>query len=104
MTSLATAMFLLPLLQLAQVCVEAVEALVPEDPVALHPFRGLAQPVGLQPGRTPLRVAAAGDETGLLEDLEMLRDGRQRHVEWLCELCHGRLPGRQPGEGRPPGR
>src|SRR5204863_8191011 len=66
---LLPAMFLLLVLQLAQVFVQSVEALLPEFPVFLHPLGDLFEPGRLEPAGTPLRVAAALDEAGALEHL-----------------------------------
>src|SRR5438128_5918396 len=102
-TLLAAAMCLL-LLQLAQVCVEAIEALLPEDPVPLHPLRRIPQAVGLEPGGAPLGVTPARDQPGLLEHLEVLRYGWEGHVKGSRQLGDGGLARGEPGEDRAPGR
>src|SRR3954463_6445336 len=68
-------------LQIAQVVVEAVEALLPEAAVLLDPARDLAQRRGFEAARAPLRFAPAGDEPHLLEHLEMPRDRREADRE-----------------------
>ena len=54
-----------------QVDVEPVEAGVPEGAVALHPLGGLPQRPGLEAARAPLGVAAARDQPGALEHLQV---------------------------------
>src|SRR5438477_13168686 len=85
-------------------CVETVETLLPKNAVALHPLRGLAQTVRLEPGRSQLGVASARDQPGILEHLEVLRERRKRHVEWLRELRDRRFPRRETGKDRAPRR
>src|SRR5262249_39756660 len=87
----ATMMFLLLFLQLMQVFVESIETFLPELSVVLHPVGDLAQRAGVELAGTPLRVAAARDEPGPLEDLEVLGDRGEAHVKRLRELRHRRL-------------
>src|SRR5262245_56888350 len=68
---------LLLLLHPAQVLIEPVEALLPEPAVVLHPAGDLLQRPGDEPARSPLGVAAAGDQAGRLQHLEVLGDRRQ---------------------------
>ena len=68
--------------------------------VALDPDVGRFERLRLDAARAPLRVAAAGDQAGALEHLQVLRDGRLAHVERLGELVHGRLAEGQPREDR----
>src|SRR5262245_20017977 len=76
------ATFLLPfLLQRLEVAVKPVEALLPVPAVALEPVVDLTQRSRLEAARTPLGLAAARDEAGALQDLEVLGDRRQGHVE-----------------------
>src|SRR5438874_6883831 len=82
----ATAMFLLLLFflfELAQVLVQAVEARFPEFAVVPDPVGDLLERRRLEVAGSPLRVAAAGDQSGALEHLQMLGDGRETHVEGL---------------------
>src|SRR5262245_25694439 len=65
---------LLLFLQLAQVVFESVETLFPEAAVLIEPVVHVLEARGLQAAGAPLRVAAAGDEPGALEHLEMLGD------------------------------
>jgi hypothetical protein len=48
-------------------------------------------------------VARLLDESGVLEHLQVLGNGREAQVERLGELAHRRLAVRQPFEDRPPG-
>src|SRR5215831_599402 len=84
-------------LELAQVHVESIEALLPEAAVFGGPLRDLSQRGRVQLARAPLRLPGAGDETGALEDPEMLRDGRAADRERSRELRDG---GGSPGEPR----
>src|SRR5205807_7719931 len=90
-----------PLLDGAQVIVEPVEAALEELPVALQPAGGVLERTPAQPGRPPLGGPPAGDEPGVLEHLQVLRNGLHRHGERLRELVDGRLPVDEPLEDRP---
>src|SRR3954447_1931579 len=103
-TAMLFLLFLLFLFQLAQVFVQAVETLFPEFSVVLDPVGDLFERRRLEVAGAPLRVAAAGDEAGALEHLQMLGDGGKTHVERLGELRHRRLAGRETGQDGPPGR
>src|SRR5947207_14704573 len=81
----AMACFLL-FLQLLQVFVESIETVFPEAAVVLHPIGDFPQRTGVELAGTPLRIAAAGDESRPLEDLEVLGDRGEAHVERLREL------------------
>src|SRR3981189_3565978 len=89
-------------LQLAEICIEALEALLPVAPIAPGPFRHLLQRSGPQPAGPGLRLAAANDESGTLQHLQVLGDRRLPHVEGLRELHPSRLPGGKPREDRAP--
>src|SRR3954470_16975609 len=84
--------------------VEAVEARVPELAIALDPVVHLPPPARLDPARPPLRLAAARDETGALQHLEMLGDSGKAHGEWLGELRHRRFARHEPRENGAPRR
>src|SRR5438105_3143242 len=60
-------------LDFLQVLVQPVEALFPEPAVVLDPLGGVLQRRRLQPARPPLRFAAARDQPGALQHLQMLR-------------------------------
>src|SRR3954454_8279149 len=95
---------LLCCLQLAQVGVEAIEAAFPQRAVPLGPGGDFLEQRGLDPARTPLRVASARDEAGALEHAQVLRHGRQAHVEGVREIRHRLLARREPREDRAPRR
>src|SRR5438874_2616220 len=61
--SFATMSCFLLFLQLLQVFIESIETLFPEAAVVLHPIGHLTQRTGVELAGTPLRVAAARDET-----------------------------------------
>src|ERR1700756_3191525 len=94
---------LLLFFQVAQVFVQTVEALLPETAVVIEPVGDLLEPRPFETAGTPLRVAAAGDEAGALEHLEVLRDGGEAHRERLGELGnrgYARREARQDGPAR----
>src|SRR5258706_6355727 len=75
-SSLFAAMRFPLLLDLAQIVVEAIEAGVPELAVQPEPVdRALERP-GFQAARPPLRGAAARDQAGALQHLQVLGDRR----------------------------
>src|SRR6266508_924462 len=108
---LASTLLLLRL-QLVQIIVQAIEALVPKAAITFEPVVNVLQRVGLDPAGPPLRLAAACDEAGALQHLEMLGDGGKAHLKRLCELGHRGFAQREPrqdgaarriGEGRESG-
>ncbi len=90
-------------LQLAQIVVQAIQALLPEAAIMLEPPSGILERARFEPARAPLRLAPARDQTGALEYLEMLGDGRKAHLERLGQLRHRRLARGEAGENRAPG-
>ncbi len=87
-------------LELDEQVIEPVEAAVPELSVGLQPLVRVSQRLGDDATRTTLRVTAAGDETRLLEHLEVLGDRRLAHGKRRGELGHRRLAPFQPGKDR----
>src|SRR5207237_8333029 len=71
---------LLPL-QLLQIVVQPVVALLPEPAVLLRPLGGLLQWRRPEPGGPLLTVPAAGDQPRPLQDFEVLGDGGLAHPE-----------------------
>src|SRR6476646_10657851 len=59
-----------------QVLVEPIKSFVPETSIALHPFIHLADGPNRKPARSPLSLAAARDESRLLQDVQMLCECR----------------------------
>src|SRR5262245_48518164 len=68
--------------------VEPVEPVTRDIPVALDPVRSDAKGCDLQAARPPLRVAAAGDQPGPLEHLEMYGDRLEADGERVSQLVH----------------
>src|SRR4029079_2838600 len=68
---------------LLEVLIDYVEHPAPEGALAIHPVGRLAQHVGLE--REPMRAAVddPGDDPGLLEHLQVLRDRGLRDPEAL---------------------
>src|SRR5262245_29935644 len=65
-----------------------VEALLPEAPIDRQPVIDRLEAVWLELARPPLCFAAARNETGALEHLEMARDRRQADLEGFGQLVH----------------
>src|SRR5215218_10170112 len=63
---------LLLLLKFLEVFVQAVETLVPEPAVMLHPLGHALERLPAQPARPPLRLPPALDQPGPLQHLQML--------------------------------
>src|SRR5579863_5430448 len=84
-------MFLLPVLQFAQIIVEAIEPLFPVSTIVFEPIDSILQWRRLQPAGAPLRVTSTCDEPATLQDLEVPGDGGQRYVERLGEIVDGCL-------------
>src|SRR5688500_1856355 len=76
-------------LELSQVQVETIEALLPEAAVLGGPVRDLAQRGRVELARAPLSLPAAGDEARVFENAQMFRAGWTAHREGRCELRHG---------------
>jgi hypothetical protein len=89
-------------LQLVEQGVEALEPALPEPAVVFEPFGGFRERPCLEPPRPSLRVAAAGDQAGAFQHLEVLRDGGLAHREGLGQLRHRRIAGGKPREDGPP--
>src|SRR5688572_10687811 len=88
-------------LNLLQIGVQPIESLFPEFAILLHPVGDRLERFWLQAARTPLRLAAASDEAGALEHLEVLGDRRKAHLEGRSPLCDRRLAAGEPGQDRP---
>src|SRR6185295_7880532 len=97
-------LLLLLRLQLAQIIFEAIEALFPKAAVAFEPVVDALERLGLDAAGAPLRLAAARDQPGALQHLEVLGDRRKAHVEGFGQLGDRRLAQRQPSQDRPAGR
>jgi hypothetical protein len=104
----AVIVFLLALLsiivKLTEIRVQAFEALLPMPPVLADPVGDVPEWCRAEPAWPPLRLTPLFDESGALEDLEVLRDRREAEVEWSSELGHRCLPLCEPGQDRPTSR
>src|SRR3989304_3795394 len=89
------------LLQFAQVIVQAFETLLPVAAIVFDPLVGLFQRARLQAAGTPLRLAAAGDEPGALQYLEVLGDSGEGHLEGRGELGNGGFTAGKAGQDGP---
>src|SRR3954471_314392 len=87
-----------------QVFIEAVEALLPIVPVVIEPVGRLLEWARLQPARPPLRLAAADNQSGAFQHLEMFGNPRSGHLERLGEFIHRSFPERKPRQDRTPCR
>ena len=92
---------LLLVLELLEQGVEPFVIPFPDPTVALDPIGRLGQRPRLQAPRPALRLAAAGNQPGALQDLEVLRDGGLAHVERLRQLGDGRLAAREARQDTP---
>src|SRR3954452_5341527 len=96
--------FLLLSLQLAQVILQAIEALFPEAAVVFEPVGGIFQRTGFEPAGPPLRLAPPLNKTRVLEHLEMLGDRRKAHGERFGQLDDGSLARNEASQDRAPRR
>src|SRR5262252_6764860 len=90
-------------LQLAQVVVEPIKALLPEAMVIHEPIGRGFQRGSLEPAWPPLRGAPPRDQAGPLQHLEVLGDSGKAHVERLGKLRHRRFTQGEPCQDGPPG-
>src|SRR2546426_2328310 len=90
-------------LQLAQIALQAIEALLPETAIVLQPVGGLLERSRLEPAGPPLRLATARDQTGALQYLEVLGDGGKAHLEGLGQVRDRRLAPGETSQDRAPG-
>src|SRR5712692_820469 len=99
---LTTSMLLLLVFQLAQIVIQPIKALRPEPSVVFRPLGDVLKRVRLEATRPPLRLAAARNEAGAFEHLEMLGDGGHAHLEWLGQLGDRGLAGSETSQDRAP--
>ena len=83
---------------------EAIELFGPETAIAFEPVRRVAERRGVDPAAAPLRFAVARDQTGALQHLQVLGDGRQGHLEGMGELADRGLAEGEAGQDGPPRR
>ena len=82
---------LLLCLEIAEVVIQAVEPLLPESAVALHPISYLFQAPRLDPAGPPLRLPASRDQPRSLQHLQVTRDGGSGDVEPVRYRTGGEL-------------
>src|SRR3989442_14697737 len=90
-------------LELIEQRVEALVVPFPQPAVAFQPPGRLAEPLGLEAARPPLRVTAARNQAGALQHLQVLGDRRLAHRERLRPVRPPTPTPPQAGEGPPPG-
>lgn len=66
--------------------VEALEIALPEFAVALEPASGFGERFWREAAGTALAVAAAGNESGALENAKVFGDGGLAHGKRFCEF------------------
>src|SRR6185369_2700248 len=88
-------------LQVLHKIFQPIEAAFPEDAVALDPIGDLPQGLRLEPARPPLRMAAARDQPGALQHLEMLGDRGRADGERCRQLLHRGLARYEPRQDGP---
>src|SRR5215467_3944441 len=91
-------------LKLSEVVVHQVEAGLPDGPVPFGPSRDLRKWCCVQGTRSVLGSLTPHHQPGLFQHLDVLRDGRKRHLERLGELVHRRCACCETGEDRSPRR
>src|SRR5690606_27569966 len=88
------------LLELVEVVAQAIEALLPEAPVALCPVGHGLEGRGFELAGTPLGLPALTDQPGALQHPQVLGDRRSAHAEGRRQLLDR---GRPLGEPRQDG-
>jgi len=81
-------MFLLLRFQRLQVALKPIEASFPDVAIAFGPFSHLLEGAGVDPTRSPLRLAPARNEARTLEHSKVFRNRGHAHVERLGEFCY----------------
>src|SRR2546429_7514467 len=90
--------------EFSEVVVHPVEAALPDGPVLLGPGRHLLEWCGVERARSVLGSLTAYDQPSPFQRLDVLRDGRKRHLERLGELVDGRRASCETGQDRSPRR
>jgi hypothetical protein len=86
-----------------QVVIELIEVGFPEPAVLIEPFAGIFECRCGEPAWTPLCVAVAHNQSGVLEHLQVLGDGGEGHVERFSEFRYRGLAPGEPGQDGTPG-
>jgi hypothetical protein len=96
-------MVILLLLHLLEELVERLESLLPELAVALGPFGDLLEGGGIEAAEVLPADDAAADESGSLEDADVLGRRGEGHAEGRGDLAEVALAGGEAPDDRPPG-
>src|SRR4029077_16389463 len=91
-------------LQLLQVGIQAIEALVEETPVMAEPVGDVLERARLDAARPPLRLTAARDQAGAFQHFEVFGNRREAHGERLGKLGHRGFAQSEPRQNGPAGR
>ena len=91
-------------LQHFQIGVEAIETFLEEPAIVFEPVVDVLERLRLDAAGAELRFAAARDQAGALQHLEMLGDRRQAHGERFCQFHDGGFAERQAGQDGAAGR
>jgi hypothetical protein len=90
-------------LELGEVAVHPVEAGIPDGPVLLGPGRDLLERCGVEGAGSVLSSLSPYDQTGSFQYLDVFRDGRESHLEWLGEFVDRCLTVCETGQDRSSG-
>ncbi len=85
-------------------CIEPVEPVFPKLFVLRKPVQGRLELCSVDTARSPLGVAALGNEPGFFEHLDVLGYRRQAHGKWRSELIDRGFTFGQPRQHSPTGR
>src|SRR5712664_161920 len=85
-------------LYFTQIVIQTVKALCPEPPVVRNPIGDVLKRGGRDLAGTPLRLSPAGNQTGVLQHLEVPGDGGHAHRKGRSYLGDRGLPGGQASE------
>src|SRR5438093_695413 len=91
------------LLLLLLLCL-ALECFQPHVPELLEELLELGEPLGTRSIQAPRAVSSLAHEPRLLQDVQMLRDRRSRHVEVRCDLPRRELVAANQGQDLAPPR
>src|SRR3989440_363147 len=86
-----------------EIPVQRLQTCLPECSVVIDPLPGLREGTGLEPAPGLPAAAPAAHQPCLFEDLDVLRDGRERHREGCGELAERQLPRGEARQDRPAG-
>jgi len=90
-------------LGLFQIAREGIELRLPKAPVFLDPSRRRFEWPAVELAAAQPALLLALDQPGRLQDVQVLGDRRQRHLEGLGQLPHRDLAQRQACQDRAPG-